>query len=111
MLASFWPQIDALQGFTLHTLVRASPFTIARVGNGEVEVLLHASGKRRMLYRKDLEPFWHKLVADGVITAAEIRTVYRNNSSLAAALLAACQGVTITSNPIVLRYVAPRPTR
>jgi hypothetical protein len=111
MPTSFWPQIDALQGYTLHTLGRANAFMITRVGNGEVEVLVCASGKARVFYRKDLEPLWHKLVTAGVLSVSELRTVYRVNSSLAAALLAACQGVSATTNPIILHYVPLQPTK
>jgi hypothetical protein len=112
MPASFWPQIDVLQGHTLHTVARSKPFTVTRVTNGEVEVRVHDGGKTRILYRKDLEPFWQKLVKTGVVSVADLKTVYQFNSSLAAALLAACNGVTATTNPITLRYPQPsRPTK
>lgn len=104
MPASLWPQIDVLQGHTLHTVARAKPFTITRVTNGEVEVRVHDGGKTRILYRKDLEPFWQKLVKVGVLNVSDLKTVYKFNSSLAAALLAACNGVTTTTNPITLLY-------
>lgn len=65
---------------------------------------MHDGGRERVIRRADLEPFWDRLVADGELAIAELKTVYTFNSSLAAALLAAAPGVTATVRPITLRY-------
>lgn len=104
MPAAFWPQIEALQGKTLHTVARNKPFTVMAVSHAQIEVRVHDGGKTRVLYRKDLEPFYDRLTRTGELTKKELGTVYKFNSSLAAALLAAMPGVTAAVNPIALRY-------
>jgi hypothetical protein len=104
MPASCWPQIAALQGRTLHTVARHKAFTVTQVAHAHVELTVQDGGRTRILYRKDLEPFYERLVRQGVLTIAEIKTVYKFNSSLAAGLLAALPGVTAMPQPITLRY-------
>jgi hypothetical protein len=104
MSASCWPQIAALQGRTLQTVARRKAFTVTQVTHAHVELTVQDGGRTRILYRKDLEPFYERLVRQGVLTIAEIKTVYKFNSSLAAGLLAALPGVTATPQPITLRY-------
>jgi hypothetical protein len=104
MPATCWPQIAALQGHTLHTVARHKAFTVQKVTHAQAELVVHDGARVRTLYRKDLEPIYERLVRQGVLTIAEIKTVYKFNSSLAAALLAALPGVTATPQPITLRY-------
>jgi len=104
MSAAFWPQIEALQGKTLHSVARSKPYTVTAVTNAQVEVYVHDGGKTRVLYRKDLEPFYERLTRTGELSKKELGTIYKINGPLAVALLAAMQGVTATTNPIVLRY-------
>lgn len=99
-----WPHIAALQGKTLHTVARSKAFTVERVTNLEAELTVHDGGRKRVIRREDLEPFWRRLVQNGVLDSAELKTVYKFNASLAAALLAAVPGVTASTNPITLRY-------
>lgn len=104
MPAAFWSQIEALQGKTLHSVARGQAYTIAQVTPTQVDVLVQEGGATRVLYRKDLEPFYERLVRTGELSKKELGEVYKFNSSLAAAILAALPGVTATTNPIVLRY-------
>ena len=104
MPASCWPQIAALQGRTLQTVARRKVFTVALVSHAHVELTVHDGGRTRILYRKDLEPFYERLVRHGVLTIAEVKTVCKFNSSLAAALLGALPGVTARPQPITLHY-------
>lgn len=99
-----WPQVEALQGRTLHTVARHKAFTVQAVTHGQVELVVHDGGRTRILYRKDLEPFYDRLVRQGSLTVTQLKTVYKFNSSLAAALLAALPGVTATPQPITLHY-------
>ncbi|MFN8469240.1 MAG: hypothetical protein U0X20_27035 [Caldilineaceae bacterium] len=101
-----WPHIAALQGKTLHTVAQGKAFTVERVTSMEAELKVHDGGRKRVIRRQDLEPFWHKLVQNGVLNSSELKTVYKFNTSLAAALLAAVPGVTTSTNPITLRYRA-----
>ena len=104
MPAACWTQIAALEGRALHTVARAKPFTVQSVTNAQVELLVHDGGRTRVLYRKDLEPFYAELVRTGSLAKREMGAVYTFNSSLAAALLAALPGVTTTVRPIVLHW-------
>ena len=99
-----WPQVEALQGRTLRTVARHKVFSVAQITHAHVALTVQKDGRTRILYRKDLEPFYERLVRQGVLTIAEIKTVYTFNSSLAAALLAALPGVTARPQPITLHY-------
>ena len=99
-----WPHIEALQAKTLHTVAQSKAFTVERVTSLEAELTVHDGGRRRVIHRKDLEPFWHRLVENGILDSTELKTVYKFNAFLAAALLAAVPGVTASTNPITLRY-------
>ena len=104
MSTNFWPQIEALQGKVLHTVAEYKLFTVTQVTDTQIEESVHDGAKTRVLCRKDLEPFYDHLVTTGELSKKELGTVYKFNSSIAAALLAALPNVTAEVNPIVLHY-------
>lgn len=111
MTTSIWAYFQSLQGRTLHTVARSQALTIESVDANTAEIRVHEGGKVRSIHRQDLEPFWHRLVEHGEVSKKELGTVYKVNSSYAAALLASAPGVTATTNPIVLYYRPARAAR
>lgn len=99
-----WPHIASMQGKTLHTVARSKAFTVDYVTSQEAVLVVQDGGRKRVIRREHLEPFWRRLVQNGILDTAELKTVYKFNSSLAAALLAAVPHVTASTNPITLRY-------
>ena len=103
MTDSLWPHIQSLQGRVLHTVAQRKAFTVAKVTDTEAALVVQDGGRTRIIRRADLEPLWERLVENGELDIAAIKTVYKFNGSLAAALLASAPGVTASVNPITLR--------
>lgn len=60
-----WPHIAALQGKTLHTVARSKAFTVDHVTSLEAVLIVQDGGRKRVIRRDELEPFWRRLVENG----------------------------------------------
>lgn len=103
----FWDKVRQLQGRTLHSVARGKAYDVVEVTNDRVTLHVQDGGRTRFLFRDDLEPFYRKLVTSGELTAADLKSVYVINIPLAAAILAAMDGVSAETRPIHLHYRRP----
>jgi hypothetical protein len=101
-----WDQVVQLEGQTLHTLARPSPFKIA-TATEEMLTLELEGGTRATIPRDKLESAYAQLVGKGEILRSEIAAFLPWDSSYAAAVLAALPSVKFKTNPLRLFYEAP----
>jgi hypothetical protein len=100
---NLWEEIKKLEGKTLFTLDRKSPFEIRYVSNIKV-ILRTSTGKDRPLLWTELEQAWKHLEKHKKLTRREIREYeYSNfNPAYVASILANISGITHSNKPITL---------
>jgi hypothetical protein len=99
-----WPQIQALEGKTLHTLDRRKPFEIVMVAEKQV-VLKVSTGKIRTVRRSEIEGAFCELTLRGTLSRSGIHERHSPyNPAYVAAILAELEGVTYRLRPIRLFY-------
>ena len=94
-----------LLNHTLKTLDQNKSFKIVAVTDSTILVKLEASGKDRMIDRREVDGSLSELHRRGEITRSEIQERHsKRNPAYVAAILAALPGVRVSVRPIVLRY-------
>ncbi len=100
-----WTEVGKLLNRTLKTLDRNRPFKVVAITDNALLIRPEASGKDRLIDRREVEDSLSELRRRGEITRSEIQENYSpRNPAYVAAILAALSGVRVSVRPIVLRY-------
>ena len=101
---NMWDQIHRLQGRQMATLDRRMPFSVGRVENDSVELIIHGTSKERRIPRRELESAWQDLERRRSLTRAEIRERGHSeaNPTYVIAILSELPGVTYRQRSLQL---------